>query len=52
MARSGGVGLVGSAGWAFVGAACAIVGYVAGVAIWVVVVVGTLRIWLDDAVVF
>jgi hypothetical protein len=36
---TGGVGLVGSAGWAFVGAACAIVGYVAGVAVWVVVVV-------------
>ena len=38
---TGGVGLVGSAGWAFVGAACAIVGDVAGVAVWVVVVVGT-----------
>ena len=43
---------MGSAGCACVGAACAIVGDVAGVAVWVVVVVGTLRMWLDGAVVF
>jgi len=52
---TGGVGLVGSAGWTFVGAAGAIVGYVAGVArrgSLGCCCCGYLRMWPDDAVVF